>query len=80
MGTPGLQVAMAGMPALSEETLKVHIEWQIESLQNLLRQIESRQASKKAESDDTSTGDKKPSADEANVDAEMGADPVADPL
>jgi len=45
MGMPG----MGGMPALSEETLKVHVEWQIESLQNLLRQIESRQAKKTAE-------------------------------
>jgi len=35
---------MMGMPTISEDMLKVHIEWQIESLQNLLRQIESRQA------------------------------------
>jgi len=39
-------VGVAGMPALSEETLKVHIEWQIESLQNLLGQIERRQQAK----------------------------------
>jgi len=51
-GMPG----MAGMPALSEETLKVHIEWQIESLQNLLRQIETRQAKKKPAADDDNAG------------------------
>ena len=42
-GHPG----MGGVP-LNEEMLKVHIEWQIESLQHLLGQIEARHA-KKAE-------------------------------
>ena len=47
---PGLLPASFGHPGmfgnvqLSEETLKAHIEWQIESLQNLLAQIEARQA------------------------------------
>ena len=51
-GMPGIVPGMPGMPSLSEETLKVHIEWQIESLQSLVRQIESRQANKKKAAED----------------------------
>ena len=50
---------MVGMPALSEDMLKVHIEWQIESLQNLLKQIEARQKEKGNGGGD---GDQKPDA------------------
>ena len=57
MTPPTMQPGMAGMPALSEEMLKVHIEWQIESLQHLLKQIEARQMEKRQTEDPTSSSD-----------------------
>ena len=43
MPQPGFE-----QPALSNQTLKLHIEWQIESLQALLQQVERRMADEAA--------------------------------
>ena len=48
MPMPTIGGIIGGMPPISEEMIKVHVQWQIESLQNLLRQIEKREAEKQS--------------------------------
>lgn len=72
MGQPGT----GGMPVLSDEMLKVHIEWQIASLQSLLTQVEARQASKKKSAAAVKVEGGDVSSQEAAVDEK--APPAAD--
>jgi len=74
---PMSQQGLGGMPPISEEMLKVHVEWQIESLQNLLRQIEKRQVERLEMQTEAANvvGHSKPSAGtKPSADAKPSAD------